>query len=348
MKTRHLRNLRFRKNVKDKTKKNKKTKNFSIKQIAKRKNTKTRKQQLGGDGGLSIPIGMIVIGALLVPVIIFIILIEYVKYKRARAGSYFDGGSTEQQSGQSGENTENGLYTPNVDAIVIDVAEQLLKNVVPETTTDVAAIKAAQQLVDPNAKLDKINIDKDNSPQAAKSLKIINRAISMLQTLTYVMYPRQKKQLLRVALKKFIKNCPTIDVEEIYYKILFETDTSDKTSNVLSKLDKADELLINCNKEDITDLIRNMEAQLGMRNSPDTLLRKLKTNLSVKDRPPTLFSRYLTAISRPFSRFPSLRMSFKAMSGETFRNIFRNRSDPVIQKATEKAITDVSKSLDAV
>jgi hypothetical protein len=281
---------------------------------------------------------MIVVGALLVPVLILIILYEYQLYKERRRG--YNGGSTEQQSGQSSGNTGEQLATPNINAIVKNVARELLNNVHPENTIDVAVLNAAEQVVDPKA-------EKyiDISPDDAKSLKRINQAIFGLQTLTYLMYPYQKKKLLRVALKKFIKDCPTIDVEEIYYKILFETDTSDKTSNVLSKLDNADDLLINCNKEDITDVLRSMEEQLGMNNSPDTLLRKLKVKLDVKDRLPGLFSRYLTAISRRFSSYPSLRTSFKAMSAETYRKIFRNKSNPIIKKATAQAIDDVVGSL---
>jgi hypothetical protein len=342
MKTRHLRNLRFRKNVKDETKKNKKTKNFSIKQIAKRKNTKTRKQQLGGDGGaFTIPIGMIVMGVLSGLALICVILHAYGEYKeRRRVRRGYNGGSIEQQS--SG-NTKGKLHIPNITAIVTDTARKLIDYVNPETSRDAAAIKAATQVVKPNAKLDEIN--SDISEEDAKSLKIINPAIFGLQTLTYLMSPDQKKQLLRVALKKFIKNCPTIDVEEIYYKILFETNTSDKTYNVLSMLDEADELLTNCEKGDFTDLIRKIEDTLGMEGTPNILLRQVKDELKVKDKRPSIFSRYLTISSRPFSGFSSLRNSFTAMSSETLRNLFRNRSNPVIRTATEKVIDDVSKSL---
>jgi hypothetical protein len=159
------------------------------------------------------------------------------------------------------------------------------------------------------------------------------------------MFPHQKKQLLRVALTKFIKNCPTIDVEEIYYRILFETNTRDKTSNVLSMLDEADELLTNCEKGDFTDLIKKIEATLGVQGTPNTLLKKVKHELKGKDKQPGFFYRYLEIASRPFSGFSSLRNSFTAMSSETFKNLFRNRYNPVIRRATEQAIDGVSKSL---
>ena len=345
MKTRHLRNLSFSKNVKDKTKKNKKTKNFSIKQIAKRKNTKTRKQQLGGDGGaFTIPTGMIVMGVLSGLALIFVILHahnNYIERRRARRG--YNGGSIEQQSSENTEGKLNIPTIPNITAIDKETAEKLIANVNPETSRDAAAIEAATQVVKPIAKLDEINID--ISEEDAKSLKIINQAIFGLQTLTYLMFPDQKKRLLRTALKKFIKKCPTIDVEEIYYKILFETNTSDKTSNVLSMLDEAAELLTNCEKEDLTDSIKKMEATLGMQGTPNTLLREVKQELKVKDKQPGIFYRYLAISSRPFSGFSSLRNSFTAMSSETFRNLFRNRSNPVIRKATEQAIDGVYKSL---